>query len=428
MRNKVVYLGMSADIIHKGHLNIINEARKLGDVTIGLLTDKAIASYKKLPIMGYEDRKLIISNIVGVKNVIAQETLDYTQNIKSLKPDFVVHGDDWKEGVQKETRQKVIESLDSYGGKLVEISYTSGISSSEIKKAIEEVNITPDIRREKLRRLIEVKDIVKTLEVHSGLCALVAKNAKYVEDNIEKSFDAMWISSLTQAAVRNKPDTGYISNSSRIKELEDILESSSQPIIYDGDDGGYNEHFIFTVKSLERIGVSAIVVEDKVGLKQNSLLEVNAQQQSDVEDFCEKITIGKKAQSTEGFMIIARIESLIYNKGVEDAITRAKAYIEAGADGILIHSKSKEFDEIEKFCKIYNKLPNRKPLFAVPTSYNKARESELVKAGVNVVIYANHLLRASYKAMEDTATSILKNSRSYESSKDLCAPVKDIIF
>jgi len=143
--NKTVYVGMSADIIHPGHLNIIKEAAKLGSLTLGLLTDKAIASYKRLPYLDYEHRKSVVENIKGVDGVIPQETLDYRPNLKKIRPDFVVHGDDWKEGVQSEVRQQVIDTLSEWGGKLVEVPYTKGISSTMLNKAVKEVGTTPDI-------------------------------------------------------------------------------------------------------------------------------------------------------------------------------------------------------------------------------------------------------------------------------------------
>ena len=424
---KKVYVGMSADLVHPGHLNIINEARKLGSVIIGLLTDKAIASYKRLPYMTYEQRKIVIENIKGIAKVIPQETLDYTDNLENVKPDFVVHGDDWKEGVQRETRAKVIAALAKWGGKLVEVAYTEGISSSGLQSALKEIGITPDVRRKQLRRLIEIKDIVRILESHSGLTSLIIENLNVEINGVLKEFDGMWASSLTDSTLKGKPDIEAVDLTNRLQNLNDALESTSKPIIYDGDTGGKPEHFVFTVKTLERLGVSAVIIEDKIGLKKNSLFGTEVKQEQDsIESFSHKIIIGRNAKITKDFMIIARIESLIMNKPIEEAVERAKAYIEAGADGIMIHSKSKSPEEILEFCKLYKEFETCKPLVVVPTTYNQITEGELIDAGVNVVIYANHMLRSSYPAMVTVAKSILSNGRSYEAN-EYCMSIKEIL-
>ena len=425
--NKVVYVGMSADMIHPGHLNIIKEAAKLGDVTVGLLTDKAIASYKRLPTLKFEQRKIIIESIVGVSKVIPQNELDYSINLKAIKPDFVVHGDDWKTGVQQRTRQTVIDTLKEWGGKLHEVPYTPGISSTQLNNSLKEIGTTPEIRMGRLRRLIDSKPIVRAIEAHNGLTGLIVENIAVDENGVHKEFDAMWSSSLTDSTSMGKPDIEAVDVTSRLHTLNDILEVTTKPIIYDGDTGGIPEHFTFTVKTLERLGVSAIIIEDKIGLKKNSLFGTDvAQTQDTIENFSHKISEGKRAQITDGFMIIARIESLILKNGVDDAIKRAKAYIEAGADGIMIHSKEKDGKEILEFCERYAKFPNRMPLVAVPSTYNHMYEKELMDAGVNVVIYANHLLRSAYPAMVDVAKSILTNERSFEAN-DSCMSIKEIL-
>lgn len=413
---KKVYVGMSADLIHPGHLNIINKARELGEVTVGLLTDKAIASYKRLPSLTFEQRKIIIENIKGVERVVPQETLDYAPNLKSLKPDFVVHGDDWKTGVQKQTRERVIEALKEWGGELVEVEYTKGVSSTQLNQSLKEIGTTPEIRMKRLKRLLEVKPVVTLIEAHNGLTGLIAENVKVVSKNGQpKEFDGMWLSSLTDSTAKGKPDIEAVDLTARMQTLNDIVEVTTKPIVYDGDTGGKTEHFVFTVKTLERLGVSAVIIEDKVGLKKNSLFGTDVEQTQDtIENFCYKISMGKKAQVTNEFMIIARIESLILKQGMDDALTRAKAYIEAGADGIMIHSREKTVDEVLEFCEAFRKFPKKVPLVAVPSSYNKTTEKELADAGVNIVIYANQLLRSAYPAMMETAESILLNERSYE--------------
>lgn len=425
--NKLVYVGMSADMIHPGHLNIIKEASKLGEVTIGLLTDKAIASYKRLPTLKYEQRKVVIENIKGVNVVVPQEELDYTRNLEKYKPDFVVHGDDWKNGVQSKTRQNVIDTLAQWNGKLVEVPYTPGISSTQLNQSVKEIGTTPEVRMGKLRRLIYAKPIVKVMEAHNGLTGLIVENSIVEVNGQKREFDAMWLSSLTDSTVKGKPDIEAVDVTSRLQGLNDILEVTTKPIIYDGDTGGMSEHFVFTVRSLERLGVSAIIIEDKTGLKKNSLFGTDvAQTQDTIENFSAKIGAGKRAQITKEFMIIARIESLILEQGIEDALKRAEAYIAAGADGIMIHSRKKDGEEILKFCKAYNKLGKRAPLVAVPSSYNHMKEQELIEAGVNIVIYANHLLRAAYPAMMDVAKGILTHERSLEMN-DKCMSIKEIL-
>jgi len=418
---KKVYVGMSADLVHPGHMNILKEASKHGNVIVGLLTDKAIASYKRLPALTYDQRKEIISNIKHVFTVIPQHTLDYTENLKAYKPDYVVHGDDWKQGVQKEVRQKVINTLSKWGGELVEIPYTKGISSTQLHNSLKEIGTTPEIRQKKLRRLIENKSIVRILEAHNGLTGIIAETVSY--NNNE--FDGIWMSSLTDSTAKGKPDIELID---RYSTLNDVLEVTTKPIILDGDTGGKPEHFAFTVKTLERLGVSAIIIEDKVGLKKNSLFGTDVKQTQDsIEGFSKKIKIGKSSLVGEDFMIIARIESLILKAGLEDALKRAKAYIDAGVDGVMIHSKEEDPTEIFDFCDEYKKFDKKVPLVVVPSSYNSVTEDILIEKGANIIIYANHLLRSAYPAMVKTAESILKNKRSKEASDDYCMSIKEIL-
>ena len=426
-KSKTVYVAMSADLVHPGHLNIINRASKLGKLTIGLLTDNAIASYKRVPVMEYKDRFQIISSIKGVSNVIKQETHDYTNNLKKIKPDFVVHGDDWKQGIQLDVRNKVVKELKKWGGKLVEFPYTKGISSSKLISLNKEIGTTPDIRRKQLKRILSSKKLSRFLDIHNGLSGLIVENTKVqIKGKIEE-FDGMWGSSLTNSTAKGKPDIEAVDFTERLQLLNEVLEVTTKPIIYDGDTGGKIEHFIFTVKTLERLGVSAIIIEDKIGLKKNSLFGTSVKQQQDTpSSFSKKIKAGKNAQATEEFMIIARIESLILNKGIKDALQRAKKYINAGADGIMIHSRRNNPSEIFEFCKFYNKFKTRRPLVIVPSSFSQVTEEKLSKAGANIVIYANHLLRSVYPNMVNTAKSILKNKRAYQIEKKLLS-IKDIL-
>ncbi len=428
MDNKTVYVGMSADMIHPGHLNIIKEAAKLGNVTVGVLTDAAIASYKRLPYLSYEQRAEIVASLKGVDKVVPQTTLDYVPNLEKLRPDYVVHGDDWKEGVQKATRQRIIDCLAKWGGKVIDIPYTQGISSTAMNQRLKEIGTTPEIRLKRLRRLIGAKEIVRILESHNGLTGLIIENTSVEVNDMKQEFDGMWASSLTDSTSKGKPDIEAVDLTTRLHDLNDTLEVTTKPVIFDGDTGGKIEHFVFTVRTLERLGVSAVIIEDKVGLKQNSLFGTEAVQTQDtIEGFCAKIKAGKNAQITEDFMVIARIESLIAGKPVSDALERAFAYVDAGADGIMIHSKDKTGDDIKAFCEQFRVKNASTPIVVVPTTYNQITEKELASWGVNIVIYANHMLRSAYPAMVNCAKSILMHGRSLEASNDYCMSVKEIL-
>lgn len=424
---KAVYVGMSADLIHPGHLNVLKRAAQLGRVTVGLLTDQAIASYKRVPFMTFGQRREIIEHIKGVDQVVAQNTLDYVPNLQQLKPDIVVHGDDWREGVQKHTRQRVIDCLSQWGGELVEVPYTQGISSSKLQAAQKEIGTTPDVRLRSLRRMLSAKPLVRFLDIHNALTGLIIENTSIQTDAGAKEFDGMWASSLTDSTAKGKPDIEAVDFSSRVSTLNEVLEITTKPIIYDADTGGKTEHFVFMVRTLERLGVSAMIIEDKTGLKKNSLFGTDVSQTQDsIENFSAKIRAGKSVQATDDFMIIARIESLVLGRGVDHAIERAAAFIEAGADGIMIHSRNTAPDEIFEFCQQYNDLPQRRTLVAVPSSYNGVYEQQLIDNGVNIVIYANQLLRSAYPAMVSTAKSILAHGRSAEAD-DQMMPIAEIL-
>ena len=425
--NKVVYLGMVGDILHPGLINIITEATKLGDVMVGLYTDKAIAAYRRLPYMTYEQRKQVVENIKGVTQVVAQDDYSYIPNLLKYKPNYIIHGDDWKEGRDSELRDAVFKTMHEIGGEVVEIPYTKGINSSSLGKDIRGIGTTPDIRLKALRRLIAAKPIVRILETHDGLSGLIAENLEIENGPKINSFDGMWSSSLTDSTSKGKPDIEAVDLTTRMQDLTNILECTTKPIIYDGDTGGKPEHFAFAVRTLERNGISAVIIEDKVGLKKNSLFGTDAVQiQDSIEGFCHKIKIGKNAQVTDDFMIIARCESLIAGKSVDDALERCFSYVEAGADGIMIHSKNKTGEDIKQFCVKFRKKYTSIPIVVVPTTYNQIKEEELHSWGVNVVIYANHMLRAAYPAMLKCATTILENERSLETDP-ICMPIKEIL-
>ena len=424
---KTVYVAFSDDILHEGHINILKKASSYGKVIVGLLTDKAITQYKKLPHLNYGQREIILKNIRFVDKVIPQKKLDYTENLKLIKPHFVIHGDDWKTGIQSNTRKKVIDQIKKWKGKLIEIPFTKNISSEKLKKRILSTGTTPDIRMSKLRRLIEAKSISRFLESHNALSGLIIENLQLVKKNKFFEFDGMWSSSLTDSTSRGKPDNQSVDISTRLNGLNEILDVTTKPVIFDADNGGRTEHFSYTIKSLERAGVSAVIIEDKVGLKKNSLFK-NQQgaKQDSITKFCNKIRVGNKSKITENFMIIARIESFILGKSLGDALKRANAYSKAGADAILIHSKENNPKQIFAFAKEFKKSRFFKPMVAVPSTYSKTTEKQLIKNGFKIVIYANHMLRAAYPAMLNAAKNILKHERSSPIEKKI-TPIKEIL-
>jgi phosphoenolpyruvate phosphomutase / 2-hydroxyethylphosphonate cytidylyltransferase len=425
--NKKVYVGLAVDIIHEGHINILKKANTLGDVTVGLLTDEAIASYKNIPHLDFKRRKIIIQNIKYVKKVIPQSTLDYVPNLNLLKPDFVVHGDDWKKGVQKKTRDRVIKTLKKWSGKLIEPKYTKNISSTIIKKKILESNIFSQNRVSLLKRLLISKDIVRILESHNSLTGLIIESLNIVKKNKKIEFDGMWSSSLTDSATKGMPDNSSVDFSSRTSSLNDMMNVTSKPLVFDADNGGQLEHLPFLVRSLERCGASAIIMEDKVGLKKNSLFKDQAGTKQDKPElFAKKIKQICNFRKNKDFMVIARIESFIVGRGLKDALKRAEIYSKAGADAILIHSKENTPAEIFSFAKEFKKSKNFVPLVSVPSTYSKVYEKDLIKNGFKLVIYANQLLRAAYPAMQYTARKILENSRAFEVEKKII-PIKEII-
>lgn len=422
-----VYVAMSADLLHPGHMNILKTARELGEVTVGLLTDEAIASYKRLPFLSFAQRKAVVEDIRGVAKVVPQATLDYVANLKELRPDFVVHGDDWREGVQKEIRARVIATLEEWGGQLVEPEYTTGISSTSLNTQLKEIGTTPQVRLKRLSRLISAKPIVRALEAHNGLTGLIVENTRVSRNGIPQEFDAIWLSSLTDSSAKGRPDTELVDLTSRTTTIQEILEVTTKPLIFDGDTGGITEHFVFMVKTLERLGVSAVIIEDKIGPKRNSLFGTEVvQTQDDKNHFAQKIRAGRAARVTEDFMVIARIESLILKQGVYDALSRAETYLDAGADGIMIHCKDHDPLELLEFARQYQGFETDVPLVVVPTSFNHVMEEALIDAGVSIVIYANHLLRAAYPAMVETAETILRNGRALEADAR-CMPIKEVL-
>ncbi len=427
IENRTVYMCFSTDMLHSGHVAIIRKAKKLGRLIIGVLSDEAVVSYKRFPLMPFEERKALFENISGVYKVVEQATLSYEGNLKKYRPTYVVHGDDWKTGIQENVRNEVISVLATYGGKLIEYPYSDDPKYLELEKRARAELSIPDMRRGRLKKILEMKGLVTAMETHSGITGLIVENTVVEEKGGNRQFDAMWISSLCDSTARGKPDIELVDMTSRFRTIDDVCEVTTKPIIFDGDTGGLPEHFAYTVRSLERMGVSMVIIEDKTGLKKNSLFGTEVSQtQDNIAHFCEKIKTGKKAQRTNEFMICARIESLILEKGMHDALERAVAYVNAGADAIMIHSRRKEPDEVFEFVEKFRTNDKITPLVVVPTSFNTVTEEEFKDRGVNVVIYANQFTRTGFPAMQNAARLILRNHRAKECD-DVCMPFKDII-
>ena len=427
IETRTVYMCFSTDIIHGGHIAIIKRAQKLGRLIIGVLSDEAVASYKRLPLVPATERKVMFENVAGVYKVVDQETLSYKTVLEQFHPNIVVHGDDWCQGFQKPIRDEVVSILASYGGKLVEFPYSADDKYKDIEKRTRSDLAMPDIRRGRLKKVLEMKGLITAMEAHDGLTGLIVENTVVHQDGGAHQFDAMWVSSLCDSTAKGKPDIELVDMTSRFRTIEDITEVTTKPIIFDGDTGGKTEHFVYTVKSLERLGVSMVIIEDKTGLKKNSLFGTEVvQTQDSIENFSAKIRAGKKAQRTKEFMICARIESLILEQGMEDALTRAFAFAEAGADAIMIHSRKKDPSEIQEFIEKFRAKDKTTPIVLVPTSFNTVTEEEWKERGANIIIYANQLMRAEVPAMQKAAETILENHRAKECD-DMIMPFKDII-
>lgn len=424
---KTAYTCFCTDVIHEGHLNIINEAKKRGRVIIGCLSDAASIRYNKFPTISQEERLKLYRSIEGVDEVVIQNDMLYDDVIKLIKPDYILHGDNWVDGPEKAIHDHVENLVKEYGGELVDIPYTYNEKVKKIDMQLREKLAMPEYRRKRLRQLLSLTPIVKAMEAHSGLTGLIVEKTVVEHDGRLDQFDAMWISSLCDSTAKGKPDIELVDMTSRFRTIDDITEVTTKPIIFDGDTGGLTEHFVYTVRSLEKMGVSAVIIEDKKGLKKNSLFGTEVKQtQATIEEMSAKIAAGKKAQLTDDFMIIARIESLILEQGMEDALARAHAFVAAGADGIMIHSRKKEPDEILEFCDKFRADNKETPIVVVPSSFNVITEEELTAHGVNIVIYANQLTRSAFPAMQKTAEDILRYHRAKEVD-DRLMKIKDII-
>jgi len=410
-----------------GHINIIERAEKLGDIIAGVLTDDVINTYDRYCLVPIESRIRMMENIKGVSKVVVQHELYYDNILRELKPDYVVHGDNWRTGVLANVRQRVIDVLSEWGGELIEFPYTYNENLLVLERSMLKKAGLPDMRRPRLKELIGTGKIVKIMEAHDGLTGIIVENARAPASDRIKSFDGMWLSSLCDSTIRGKPDIELVDMTSRLQTVEEIMEVTTKPIIFDGDTGGKIEHFAFNIRTLERIGVSAVIIEDKIGSKKNSLFGTEVvQEQDSIENFCEKIKAGKQELLTKEFMLIARIESLILEKGMDDALNRARAYVEAGADGIMIHSRKETPGEIFEFCDKFRKDNKTTPLVVVPSTFSSVTEEEFLERGVNIVIYANQLLRSAFPAMMKTAETILKHGRAQEAD-EFCMSIKKII-
>jgi cytidyltransferase-like protein len=422
-----VYVGMSADFLHHGHINLINEAAKLGDLTVGLLTDKAVASYKRLPYLDYDERKAVVEALKGVREVIPQETLDYRPNLEALKPDIVVHGDDWKNGVQSQVRQQVINKMAEWGGKLVEVPYTPNISSTQINKSLKLQGTTSDRRRAQLKRLLSSKKLVRVIETHSGLSSLIVENLEVSVGDVKKSFDVIWSSSLTDSINKGKPDIEAVDRSDRTNTVDTIFEVTTKPLIYDANTGGKTEHFVFTVRTLERLGVSAVVITDKHCSSDNAEQGNNQIQSiSPTEDVCSKIMAGKNAQVSNDFLIFVQIDGVVLDAEMNAAAQRCKAYLAAGADGIMVDCSKSSFKSLQEFGVLFREFSFGRALIAAPASSDESKETELSDAGVNVVVYKDHMLRAAYPAMLSAARSILTNENCFDLGH-ACSTIEEIL-
>lgn len=426
-KKKIVYLAFSTDVIHGGHIRILKKASELGKVIVGVMSDQAVASFKRYPVLDYEHRYEIIKNIRYVDEVVEQKSLSYKDNLINIKPDYVVHGDEWREDNLKYIREETLNVLKEIGGKLIEYPFSTDKEFNVLEyKSVESLSI-PEVRRGRLKKILSYKPVVSIIETHNGLTGLIAEKTTVVKEGKYYQFDGMWVSSLCDSTSRGKPDIELVDLSQRLQTINEIMEVTTKPIILDGDTGGLIEHFVYNVKTLERIGVSAIIIEDKIGLKKNSLFGTEVKQQQDtIENFCAKIKAGKQVLKTKEFMIIARIESLILEMGLEDALKRAFAYVKAGADGIMIHSRKKEPDEIFEFCKRFRKKDNKSCLVVVPTTFNSVTEDEFASRNVNIVIYANHLTRSAFPSMKKVAETILYNRRAKEAD-EMCMSIKEIL-
>ena len=415
-KEKTVYVGITGDMIHPGIINIIQQGAKYGRLIVGLLSNEAIATHKRIPYLTFEQRKAVIENIKGVSEVVPQEDWSYVPNLLKLKPDYIIHGDDWKTNYLKGIREEVFDVMKKIGGEVIEIPYTKGINSSQLFESTTNNGITAVQRLKSLRQLMNYKPIIRIMEANSGLSGLIIENLKIEKEDGIQRFDGIFINLLDSnpSGVSEQESSNFML---KLNTVTDILECTTRPIIYGGYTSDNYENITFTIEKLELMGISAIIIEDKFK---------NTQELCNEEEFCLKIKEGKKAQINPDFMIIAGIEELILGKSMDDALKKALASIKAGADGILISSNQKNGDDIKEFCSKLRKENKNIPIVLIPTTYNQFTEKELGEWGANIIIYADYLKKVTYPAMKKCAETILKSERSLEVN-EMCMPIKEIL-
>ncbi|MDJ0824059.1 MAG: phosphoenolpyruvate mutase [Rhodobacter sp.] len=409
-----VYVSMTAEILHNGHLRILKEAKKHGRVTVGLLTDRALENKKPIPLLSFEQRKEILEALDCVDEVIAQDEWDYDACIDTHKPRVFVHGDKW-DGPLTGMRERAIARLESYGGTFVELPYSHEFDGTHIAPQMAASLATPFAKQKAFRRMMQSKRLVRFLEAHSPLAALIGEHTKVQRNGDVLQYDGFWSSSLTDSTEMGLPDIEALDVTRRLQNIDEIFEVTTKPLVFDADTGGKAEHFELKVRTMERMGIAAAIIEDKTGLKKNSLLGTSVPQtQASIPEFQEKIRAGIEGQKYRGMMIIARLESLILGQGIDDALRRADAYVTAGAGAVMIHSKERDPAQVFAFTDAFAQDHPEVPIVAVPSSYNTVHDHELQAHGIKMIIYANHMLRSSYKAMEQTARAILEHGRTAE--------------
>ena len=415
-KEKTVYVGITGDIIHPGIINIIQKGAKYGRLIVGLLSNEAIATHKRIPYLTYEQRKAVIENIKGVSEVVPQEEWSYVPNLLKLKPDYIIHGDDWKTNYLKGIREEVFEVMKKIGGEVIEIPYTKGINSSQLFESTTNNGITAVQRLQSLRQLMNYKPIIRIMEANSGLSGLIIENLKVEKEDGIQRFDGIFINLLDSnpLGISEQESSTF---TSKLNTVTDILECTTKPIIYGGYTSDNYENVTFTIEKLELMGISAIIIEDKFKNKQELCNE---------DEFCLKIKEGKKAQTNPDFMIIAGIKELILGKNIDDALKKALTSIKAGADGILISSNQKNGDDIKEFCLKLRKENKNIPIVLIPTAYDQFTEKEFAEWGANIIIYVDYLKKATYPAMKKCAETILKSERSLEVN-EMCMPIKEIL-
>ncbi len=406
--DKTVYVGMSADLVHPGHINLLREAASLGRVTVGLLTDRAISSYKRMPFLTFEQRRAVIEHIAFVTAVVPQDTLDYTDNLRLLRPDFVVHGDDWRNGVQAQTRRRVLDVLREWGGTLVEPPYTEGISSTALRMAAMDIGFAPGVRQRRLRRMLDCKPLVRVMQAHDGLSAHIVDRLEETTQGAPREYDAIWVDSLAGAPIRGKPDPLPFDLSSRLVTLHEILDATTKPLICNAGGAGHAAGVTAAVRTLERIGVSAIVIDTEVTDRRAvPAMAASAPPQDDMAAFIREIAAARDARVTPDFMIIARINDRTRDCGADRMMARAAAGVDAGADAVMCDSDPVNPDGIFDLCRRYRRLMNGHPLLVGLSGTEGLQEHDLASAGASMVVYTDTLLRAAREAMISAASQVL---------------------